>query len=284
MKRPVGRWVATAALAVGVPICAAAADATGTAQAPPPAADAHAAFAAGNTAYAAGQYDEAARLFRAAAEARPAADAYFNLGTAEAQAGHLGPAIWAFEQALVLTPEDEDARFNLDAVRQTALRRGLAMGGDTRLILPGDDDVGTGLLTALTPNTVTIGFAGFWIGMFGLLTAGRLGRRRGMADGGETRQTVLTLGAVTAALGALAFGGLLAGRVLVLREASYGVVVAEKGVVQAGPGAQYRPVARVLGGVKLRLRGADGEWMNVVLPDGATGWVRADEIAPLRNG
>jgi hypothetical protein len=268
------RLLATLVLAAAVPVCG------GAHAAETPTAEA---FEQANAAFAAGRYDEAAAAYRALAERTPqAADVYFNLGNAEAHAGRLGPAVWAFEQALVLDPADDDALHNLESVRQSALHRGLsASGGDQRFILPGDDDVGTGLLTALTPTTATYGFVGFWGAMFGLMIAVRQGRRRGVED---TRQTVLTLGAVTAALGALAFGALLAGRILIVREATYGIVVAEKGQVQAGPGEQYRTVARVMAGVKLRLRGEDTDWFHVVLPDGATGWVKRTEIARLRSG
>ena len=264
-----------ASLALVAALCSAALAAESNPQAQ---GDALEAFEAANRTYAAGQYGAAAAQYRALAESRPQADLYFNLGTSEARDGRLGQAVWAFEQALVLAPADDDARDNLELVRQAALRRGLAAGGDLRLILPGDDDVGTGLLTALTPDTTALGFIGFWGLTFGLMIALRLRRRRGLED---TRQTILILGAVTAALGALAFGSMLAGRVLIVREASYGIVVSEKGVVQAGPGEQYRPVARVMAGVKLRLRGEDSAWYNVVLPDGGSGWVKTTDIAPL---
>ncbi len=274
------RLLATLTLATTLPLCARALAADAPQTAAP--ADAAAAFEQANAAFAAGRYDAAAAAYRALADRLPRVDLYFNLGTAEANAGRLGPAVWAFEQALVLDPADDDARHNLESVRQSALHRGLsATGGDLRFILPGDDDVGTGLLTALTPATATFGFVGFWGAMFGLMISVRSGRRRGLED---TRQTVLTLGAVTAALGALAFGALLAGRILIVREASYGIVVADKGQVQAGPGEQYRPVARVMAGVKLRLRGEDTDWYQVVLPDGGTGWVKRDEIARLQGG
>ena len=136
-------------------------------------------------------------------------------------------------------------------------------------------------MTALTPNAVTAGFSLSWTLLFGLLIGLRVNRGRA---GRETRQTVLTLGAVVVGLTALAFGALLGGRVLIVREANYGVVIADRGTVQAGPGDQYRPVARVMAGVKLRLRGDDGDWANVILPDGGSGWVRRTEIAALTSG
>ena len=39
----------------------------------------------------------------------------------------------------------------------------------------------------------------------------------------------------------------------------------------------------VLGGVKVRLRGTDGGWQQVVLPDGSDGWLKAVEVAGLKQ-
>jgi tetratricopeptide (TPR) repeat protein len=238
------------------------------------------AFQAANEAYGRGDHATAIAGYEAVLAVAPHPDAYFNLGTALADAGELGRAVWALEEARALAPSDDDVAHNLEAVRQRALRLGLEVGGELKVILPGDDDVGTGLLTALSPRALTLGFGLTWVSLFGLLIALRRGRRE-TAD--DTRRTVLTLAAVTAGLGALAFGGLLAGRALVLREAEYAVVVAKSCAVQHGPGDQYRPVARIVAGVKLRTRGEEAGWQNVVLPDGGSGWVEAKHLAALRT-
>jgi hypothetical protein len=265
-----------AAALAGVIACLAA-DAAGA----QPAGDPQTAFRAANEAYARGETAAAIAGYEAVAAATAHPDAYFNLGTALARDGQLGRAIWALEEARARAPSDDDVAHNLEAVRQRALRLGLEVGGELRVILPGDDDVGTGLLTALSPTTVTLGFGLTWVGLFGLLAALRRGRRRSADE--DTGRTVLTLAAVTAGLGALAFGGLLAGRALVLREAAYAIVVEKSCPVQEGPGDQSRPVARIVAGVKLRVRGEDAGWQNVVLPDGGSGWVESKHLAALRS-
>lgn len=241
--------------------------------------DPQAGFQAANEAAARGDHATAIAGYEAVLAAAPHPDVYFNLGTTLAQTGDLGRAVWALEEARARAPSDDDVVHNLEAVRQQALRVGLSVGGELKVILPGDDDVGTGLLTALSPRTITLGFGLTWVALFGLLAA----LRRGRADtADDTRRTVLTLAAVTAGLGALAFGGLLAGRALVLREATYAVVVAKSCPVQQGPGPQYVTEARIVAGVKLRTRGEEAGWQNVVLPDGGSGWVEAKHLAALR--
>ena len=45
-------------------------------------------------------------------------DAFSVLGSAQFRRNALGPAIWAFERALVLDPADDDARYNLERAQR----------------------------------------------------------------------------------------------------------------------------------------------------------------------
>lgn len=74
-------------------------------------------FAGASQAYIAGDFFNAANLFRDEARRQPAPGTLQNLGNAEWRAGRTGPAILAWEQALWLNPRDADARNNLEFVR-----------------------------------------------------------------------------------------------------------------------------------------------------------------------
>jgi hypothetical protein len=230
---------------------------------------------AGDEAFLKGDFAAAVKSYRAAlAEGATDADVYYNLGTAEAESGHVGPSIWALEQALLLRPGHADAAHNLEQVRKVAVSKGLGQAGDLRVILPGEDDLGTGLLTAVHPRVLAWTFAAAWALAFALLIVVRRTR-----DG--VRRTALAFGAVLAGLGALAAGGLLAGRVFIVDPARYAVVTDDATDVRAGPADRYRATARVLAGVKVRLLGRDGAWHRVTLPDGADGWLPDSAVAPL---
>ena len=69
-----------------------------------------------------------------------ARDLYYNLGVAHFRQGNLGRAIWSFERALGVDPEDEDARFNLAQARKLAERR----------VLDKIENAGSHLLEALS--------------------------------------------------------------------------------------------------------------------------------------
>jgi len=68
----------------------------------------------------AGQFPEAAAAFEQLAGARPAAGTLVNLGLADWQRGHAGPAILAWEQALWIDPFNKRAEANLKFARQVA--------------------------------------------------------------------------------------------------------------------------------------------------------------------
>ena len=77
-------------------------------------------FARGLELSRAGRFPEAAAAFESAAKTQPAAGTLLNLGLAEWQRGHAGPAILAWEQALWIDPFDQAASANLAFARQVA--------------------------------------------------------------------------------------------------------------------------------------------------------------------
>lgn len=74
-------------------------------------------FTDGVNAYRDGEFAQAAEQFRAAAERRPSAGAFVNLGLAEWERGRRGHAVLAWERALWLHPGHPLARENLAYAR-----------------------------------------------------------------------------------------------------------------------------------------------------------------------
>ncbi len=229
---------------------------------------------AANEAFWKGQFKAAAKAYREVAEAHPhSADAWYNLGTAEARVGRSGRAVHAFEQALLLRPGDPDATHNLEQVRDAALSA-IGDAGGPRLFLPGDDDLGTGLLTALPPDTLAGAFAVAWALFFLLLGLWWRAPTSG-------RRTALSFGALLVGLFAFAGAALLGGRMHLVESVEQGVVLTDRATVHAGPGERSGAVAAAVGGVKVRLRGADGAWVHVTLPDGSEGWLAEADLGRL---
>ena len=233
---------------------------------------------AGNQAFFAKDYAAAASAYRAVLKDAPdSADAWYNLGTAEARAGRFGHAIHALEQSLLLRPDDEDAQHNLTEARSLALQRAAKeaeKGG--RVLPPGDDDMGAGLLTSVSAQTLSIVLAISWALIFGLIAGWRRARTPGT-------RTATSFGAVVAGLFAFGAAGMLIGQQIFVRQTTQAVIVAEIARLHVGPGAQYDARTKIAGGVKVKLRGSDGNWRRVQLPDGSDGWLPSAQVAVLRT-
>lgn len=110
MNQTLLRWLSTRLLSVIL----------ATSALPSTAANPDALFHLGSGAYHAGDYASAATAFRDAARVQPTSGTLQNLGNAEWQRGHVGPAVQAWEQALWVDPFSAAAHNNLRFARKTA--------------------------------------------------------------------------------------------------------------------------------------------------------------------
>lgn len=69
------------------------------------------------TAYAKGDYQQAAACYTELLKAGESAELYYNLGNCEYRLGNITQSIIAYERALRLNPDDSDVRFNLQFLR-----------------------------------------------------------------------------------------------------------------------------------------------------------------------
>jgi hypothetical protein len=77
-------------------------------------------FLQGNAAYAAGQFDAAAKLFADEIKLAPSAEAWHNLGNTEWQRGDRAAAVLAWERARWINPTDTNAAASLRFARSSA--------------------------------------------------------------------------------------------------------------------------------------------------------------------
>ncbi len=80
----------------------------------------------GNAYYKLGEYDKAAQLFEVAAlkgDKILSQKSFYNLGNTAYRMGNLTDSIAYYEKALELNPSDEDAKYNLEFVREELKRR-----------------------------------------------------------------------------------------------------------------------------------------------------------------
>ena len=222
----------------------------------------------GNDAYLHGDYAAAVAAYEEVDRQGPSsADVAFNLGDAYFHKGALGPSIWAFERALSVDPNDDDARYNLDKARKLAARRAHdRMEGEDK------DPAWMRFVGGVATATATWFFVAVYLGFFAALIARRWAR-------GDWRPA-LTAGAAVLAAGALLTGALLAGRVY-LDRIPFGVLLPDEVAVKEGADTNYRTSFDAHAGLRVRIVDRDQDWVRVRLANGLEGWVRAQDIGRI---
>ncbi len=226
----------------------------------------------GNEAYLRGDYAAAVAAYEEVdRQGGASADVAYNLGDAYFRKGALGPAIWAFERALAVDPNDDDARYNLDQARKLAARRvhdrqQQEIAGEDR------DPQWMRLVGGVSAAAETWMFVAFYLAFFGVL----IGRRWTRGDS----RPALVAGAVVLGVGALLSGALLAGRVY-LDRIPFGVVLPDQIAVKEGADINYRTSFDAHAGLRVRIVDRDQDWLRVRLANGLEGWVRGQDIGRI---
>jgi hypothetical protein len=222
----------------------------------------------GNEAHLRGDYAAAAAAYEQLDRQQAvAADLYYNLGVTYFRQDRLGRAIWAFERALVIAPDDEDARFNLAQARKLAGQR-------THDKLEGAErePLWVRMVTYVSPSTEVWLFCGLYLGCFVLLFV-----RRSMAH--DSRLAVTTA-AVLLGVGAALAGLLVLGRVQLDRIPT-GIVLPDTVAVKEGADNQFRTSFSVHGGLRVRVLEREHDWVRVRLANGLEGFLRAEDVGLL---
>ena len=222
----------------------------------------------GNEAHLRGDYAGAAAAYEQLDKQRVVSpDLYYNLGVTYFRQGQLGRAIWAFERALVVAPDDEDARFNLVQARKLADQR-------THDKLEGAErePLWSRIVAYLSPSSEVWLFCGLYLGCFALLFV-----RRRMAE--DSRLAVTTASAVLGTTALLA-GLLLLGR-MSLDRIPFAVVLPDAVAVKDGADNTFRTSFEIHGGMRVRVLDRDQDWVRVRLANGLEGFVRTEDLGLL---
>jgi tetratricopeptide (TPR) repeat protein len=216
---------------------------------------------AANALYLAGDFDGAARAYRALGEEGWEGSAlHLNLGNALARAGARGQAMASWLRALRLDPSDADARANLE----------LARGKNVDRLLGAENPPLSARLVERTSDGLAVGlFGAAWVALWALLWLRSRATRR-------ARQ-LLGAGTLLAALLAIAGGALLAGKAADRRTAS-AVVVAAAAPVREGPQRTLKATFELHEGTVVKVLEAREDLARVQLENGLTGWVASADL------
>jgi hypothetical protein len=195
------------------------------------------------------------------------ADLYYNLGVTYFRQGKLGRAIWSFERGLVVSPDDDDARFNLAQTRKLVDQR-----AHDKLEGAEREPLWSRIVTYVGPSTQVTVFCVLYLGCFALLFV----RRRTAEDS----RVAITAGAAILGAGALLAGLLIVGR-MNLDRIPFAVVLPDTVAVKEGADNNFRTSFQVHGGLRVRILDREQDWARVRLANGLEGFVHAEDVGPL---
>jgi tetratricopeptide (TPR) repeat protein len=215
-------------------------------------------FREGFEAYAAGDYEQAAALFRQEAARAPSAGAYHNLGNAEWKLGQTGPAILAWERAQWISPFDANARANLRYARYKAQ-------------LPSPSLAWYEICSSWLPVSAwaVLACASFWLALALVFLPGILRWRK--ADWHQAAAAAL-LAVFLLTIPAL-FG--------VQARARLGIIRTKDTPLRLTPTREAQVLARLAAGELARLERERGDYVYVRAGNDAAGWVERSQFGQI---
>lgn len=241
---------------------------TGAAQAQ----DMNALFTRGAEAWMAGDRATAVRAWEQLREAGVRdPDLEYDLGTAYAETGHLGRAVWHFETALALRPGNEDAQAGLDTAR-TAIGRRLAQvaGEATVQTRP---PMGEALLTPFSERGLAWSAITLNALFFLILAVRRFARRETLRVGLAVAAPLVALLLVACLWGVGVKRGLF--------ERGQTGIVLEDAPLSEGPDPRAATRGEVQEGERARILGTEGGFVRLSLGGDRQGWVGQDHVGSL---
>jgi hypothetical protein len=217
-------------------------------------------------AYSKGNYKEAIKLYEDVLKANgPSADLFYNLGNAYYKANEVAPAILNYERCLKIAPSDADARFNLQMARQKTIDKIEPVG---EMFLSKAFSSVQNLFGANgwgAVGIVSFVLLVFCLVMFffsKLIYLKKIGFYAGLLF-------------VVVIIFANVFGQKQKSKLTVRDEA---VVFAPTVTVKSSPDASGNDLFILHEGTKVNIRGKLGEWNEITLDDGSTGWLPSKDI------
>ena len=222
-----------------------------------------------DSAYKARNYYQAAALYETAIKQQPTADAYYNYGNALWRVKDTAQAILAYHRALALSPEHEDARFNLQFCQQQ-LAQPSATAGEMFFI---------SIFRSWMQSHSALHFAGWACVCFACFFVGLiLYRHTEQKWWGYAGRAVMVLALLlTITLNILALWNHYAAK------NDRRAVVMQSAPLYKEPGKGDAPLRTLSVGTTVTIEESQhGGWCQVSLPDGRTGWLVGNALQTVR--
>ena len=221
--------------------------------------------AEGDSAYMKNDYASAIQIYEALLNRGEAADIYYNLGNSYYKAGDIAKAILNYERALLLSPGNEDARFNLNMANSHITDKIEPVGSFFLTVWIHS------LINTLSSNSWAIlGIISFLLFIVGIylyfFTRNVLLRKIGFFAG---------LLLLLVSIFSNSFASEQKDKITERNEA---IVFAPTITIKSSPAESGTDLFVLHEGTKVKLLDKVGEWSEILLADGNRGWIPTNQI------
>jgi len=225
-------------------------------------------FSTANKLYEQGQYEQAAKSYIDVLKTNPVAEIHYNLGNCYYKMGQMGQAVLHYERALLLKPDYDQARENLNVANtrivdkvDSSARKNLSSYWNK--VLQETGSATFGLICIILWFIATIAFVLFVLSRIPLL------KKIGFFSG------LLT------SLAALVFLYLSLSAQHAIDENKWAIITNEKVDAYTEPKENGTAAFVLHEGTKVHINSRQGDWLEVSIQSGATGWMKSAECSVI---
>lgn len=223
-------------------------------------------WAKGNEYYQQKNYDSAAFYFSQIADLQPGnAEVYYNLGNTYYKLNSIGKAVLNYERALKYNPSHKQATDNLY----------LTQGRIKNRIQPMPEIFFIRWWNGITQSNLTNIYAGIAVFLFLLFIGYRIVRRLGIF---QYEAPIQLSAAIIALCSLFVILSIVSARNMTSSRAA---VVMQEGAPMMREPKYGKSMSLIPEGIKVHINEQKGNWYEVALPDGRTGWLQESAIEKI---
>ncbi|UCH11656.1 MAG: tetratricopeptide repeat protein [Fidelibacterota bacterium] len=189
---------------------------------------------------------------------------YYNLGNTYYRAGHIAGAVWAYEKALQLNPNDEDARYNL-AIANLRVK--------DRIEIP-TPPVYIRLYWGIR-ESLTTGEWMRWVSIVLFLVAALYALSRYL------QRPWLAWPVIPGTVLALLLFLVTMDSITIDRRTREGILYSPVVAIYSAPSERSTKLFQIHEGLKVSITEQSEDWYQIELLDGKSGWLPMDQLRPL---
>ena len=189
---------------------------------------------------------------------------YYNLGNAYYRAGQVAGAVWAYEKALILNPNDEDARYNL-AIANLRVQDRIEIPQPPFYIR-----FYRGMRESLTTGEWML-----WVSIVLFVVALSYGLSRFM------QRPWLAWPVIPGTILAVVLFLIAMDRITIARRTQEGIIYNPEAAIFSAPSERSTKLFEIHEGLKVSITEQSEDWYQIELMDGKSGWLPADQLRLL---